>query len=274
MPSIRRSWATTARHARWFRPQACIMDFKLKLKPLLPYTLKSGFRLRRRWKDEGCDRTIVSLRRTDFEYGPQSPYHGFKANGIYELPLGRGRRFLNHGGIVNALLGGYQFASIVRYESGRPISLVSNLGTLNRTGRSSRDAVSLASGVTWDAVRSQIGVRRDPSGQILYFPANFAENFVNPQPGTLGSLGRGLIEGPSFFTTDFSLIKRFGVTENQNVEFRAELFNLFNNVNFNIPIANNTGNPPTVNRNGANLGVIDSIRGNPRIIQFALRYNF
>lgn len=189
------------------------------------------------------DRTIVSLRRTDFEYGPQSPYHGFKANGIYELPVGRGQRFMNKGGIVNAFLGGFQIGGIVRYESGRPISIVSNLGTLNRTGRSSRDAVSLAPGLTWEGVRSQIGVRRDPSGQILYFPANFADNFVNPQPGTLGSLGRGLVQGPSFFTTDFSVIKRTAITENQNVEFRAEFFNVFNNVNFNIPIANNTGNP-------------------------------
>ncbi|MGH9944054.1 MAG: hypothetical protein ACRD9R_17050, partial [Pyrinomonadaceae bacterium] len=220
------------------------------------------------------DRTIVSLRRTDFEYGPQSPYHQFKANGIYDLPLGRGRRFLNRGGLVNALLGGFQLGGIVRYESGQPLSIVSNLGTLNRTGRSSRDAVSLADGVSLADVRSQIGVRRDPSGQILYFPAGFADNFVNPQPGTLGSLGRGIIEGPGFFTTDFSVIKRTGITENQNIEFRAEFFNLFNTVNFNIPIANNTGNPPTLNKNGANFGVIDSIRGDPRIIQFALRYNF
>ena len=220
------------------------------------------------------DRTIVSLRRTDFEYGPQSPYHEFKANGIYELPIGRGQRFLNRGGIANALLGGFQLGTIVRYESGQPLSLVANLGTLNRTGRSSRDAVSLASGVTLEDVRSQIGVRRDPSGQILYFNPDFADNFIDPQPGTLGSLGRGAIEGPGFFTTDFSVIKRTSITENQNVEFRAEFFNVFNNVNFGIPSPNNTGNPPTLNVNGANFGVIDSTRGNPRIIQFALRYNF
>ena len=220
------------------------------------------------------DRTIVSLRRTDFEYGPQSPYHEFKANGIYELPIGRGGRFLNQGGVVGALLGGFQLGGIVRYESGQPLSLVAALGTLNRSGRSGRDAVSLASDATLEDVRSQVGVRRDPSGQILYFNPDFAANFVNPQPGTLGSLGRGAIEGPGYFTTDFSVIKRTAITENQNVEFRAEFFNVFNNVNFGLPSPSNTGNPPTLNVNGANFGVIDSTRGNPRIIQFALRYNF
>ncbi len=220
------------------------------------------------------DRTFVSLRRTDFEYGPQSPYHEFKANGIYELPIGRGQRFLNRGGIANALLGGFQLGGILRYESGQPLSLVAELGTLNRSGRSGRDAVSLASGVTLEDVRSQIGVRRDSSGQILYFYPDFAANFVDPQPGSLGSLGRGAIEGPGFFRTDFSVIKRTRITENQNVEFRAEFFNVFNNVNFGIPSPSNTGNPPTLNVNGANFGVIDSTRGNPRIIQFALRYNF
>ncbi|MCA1626927.1 MAG: hypothetical protein LC742_03055, partial [Acidobacteria bacterium] len=173
------------------------------------------------------DRTIVSLRRTDFEYGPQSPYHEFKANGIYELPVGRGRRFLNQGGIVNALLGGFQLGGIVRYESGQPLSLVAALGTLNRTGRSGRDSVNLAPGVTLDDMRRQVGVRRDPSGQILYFDSSFRDNFVNPEPGTLGALGRGAIEGPGFFTTDFSGIKRTAITENQNIEFRAEFFNVF-----------------------------------------------
>lgn len=220
------------------------------------------------------NRTIVSLRRTDFEYGPQSPYHEFKANGIYELPFGRGQRFLNRGGITNALLGGFQLGTIVRYVSGQPLSLVADLGTLNRSGRSSRDAVSLAPGVTLADVRSQIGVRRDSSGQIRYFDADFGSNFVNPEPGALGSLGRGAIEGPSFFTTDFSVIKRTRITENQNVEFRAEFFNVFNNVNFGIPSPDSTGNPPTLNVNGANFGVIDETRGSPRIIQFALRYNF
>ncbi|HVF28496.1 MAG TPA: hypothetical protein VM943_09670 [Pyrinomonadaceae bacterium] len=48
----------------------------------------------------------------------------------------------------------------------------------------------------------------------------------------------------SFFTTDFSVIKRTSITEKQNVEFRADFFSVFSNVNFNISIANNIGNPP------------------------------
>ena len=206
------------------------------------------------------DRSIVSLRRTDFEYGPQSPFHQFRANFIYELPLGKGRRFINQGGrggLVNLLLGGFQFGGIVRYESGTPLSITAGLGTLNRTGRSDRDSVDLVPGVTYDQLRDALGVRTDSSGRIVYFDSGFNGLLANPQPGTLGNLGRGVITGPSFFTTDFSVIKRAGITETQNVEFRAEFFNVFNDVNFGFP---------NTNRNNANFGVIDSIRGEPRIV--------
>ncbi len=51
-----------------------------------------------------------------------------------------------------------------------------------------------------------------------------------------GQLGRNIIRGPKQINTDFSIIKSIPVTESQRVEFRAEFFNLFNNVNFANPV--------------------------------------
>ena len=212
--------------------------------------------------------SFISQRDPDYEFIAQNPYHVFKANFLYQLPFGKGKEFFNRGGISNVLLGGFQIGAIVRAESGDILTITSGLGTLNRAGRSAGNAVDVVSGASLSDLRGQIGARTDANARIVFFDADFANNFANPQPGTLGNLGRGRFEGPGFFTTDFSVIKRIPITERQNIEFRAEFFNVFNNVNFSNPSAVN------LNFNSSNFGVIDNIRGNPRIVQFALWYNF
>lgn len=86
-----------------------------------------------------------------------------------------------------------------------------------------------------------------------------------PRAGAVGSLGLSPIFGPGYFNFDFSLLKRTRIREEVNMEFRAEIFNLFNNVNF--------GNP-TTSINSANFGRITTTNGRPRLMQFALRLNF
>jgi hypothetical protein len=91
------------------------------------------------------------------------------------------------------------------------------------------------------------------------------------QPATIGDpgfgqLGRNIIRGPKEIDTDFSIIKSIPVTESQRVEFRAEFFNLFNNVNF--------ANPVNVIYPSTDFGAIVSTTTGPRVIQFGLKYNF
>ena len=71
--------------------------------------------------------------------------------------------------------------------------------------------------------------------------------------------------GPRFINVDFSSIKKTRITETMNVEFRAEIFNLFNNVNY---------DNPDLDINSASFGRITSIVGRPRLMQFAIRLNF
>ena len=82
--------------------------------------------------------------------------------------------------------------------------------------------------------------------------------------GDFGQLGRNIIRGPKQINTDFSIMKFIPVTESQRVEFRAEFFNLFNNVNF--------ANPVNIHPS-SNFGPIVSTTTGPRVVQFALKYN-
>ena len=83
-------------------------------------------------------------------------------------------------------------------------------------------------------------------------------------PG-FGQLGRNILRGPKQINTDLSIMKNIPVTESQRVEFRAEFFNLFNNVNW--------ANPVNI-QSSANFGQIAATSTGPRVIQFALKYEF
>jgi hypothetical protein len=214
-------------------------------------------------------RSFIDLRNPGYDYQSQSPYHQFKANAIYEVPFGKGRQYFSKG-VLSQVLGGFQLGGIVRLRSGEPLTIVSGLGTLNSKARSSSATVNGANntvdlvGITLDQLRGALGART-LNNRIYYIDPALVTNFANPKPGTLGSLPHGVLTGPRFFRADFSVLKRTRVTEHQNIEFRAEFFNVFNTVNF---------DNPNLNINDPNFGVITTIRDQPRVIQFALRYNF
>ena len=90
--------------------------------------------------------------------------------------------------------------------------------------------------------------------------------FVSPTAfGDFGQLGRNIIVGPKQIDTDLSIMKNIPVTESQRLEFRAEFFNLFNNVNW--------ANPINI-QSSYNFGSIVSTTTGPRVVQFALKFNF
>jgi hypothetical protein len=98
-----------------------------------------------------------------------------------------------------------------------------------------------------------------------------------------GNVGRNVLRGPKQTNVDFSVIKRFPLSESKNIEFRAEFFNLFNHVNFANPISNlnafgSSGGSIDSNTgriiNPGDFGRITSTSNNPRLIQFALKFNY
>ncbi|HUM04625.1 MAG TPA: hypothetical protein VLT90_04135, partial [Terriglobales bacterium] len=90
--------------------------------------------------------------------------------------------------------------------------------------------------------------------------------FPYPAAGEIGTGGRNAFCGPRYFDVDMSLVKRFKITEQYAVSFRAEAYNLFNNVNFDAPNANLS----TL----TTFGKISGTVGNARVLQIALRFDF
>src|SRR5262249_12024743 len=100
--------------------------------------------------------------------------------------------------------------------------------------------------------------------------------FVQAPEGELGTASRTPLSGPDFVNTDFSIIKRFRITERVATDFRAEFFNLFNHAQFGLPNADLAaghvnGVPQPLN---PTLGTITYTVNNPRLIQFALKLTF
>ncbi len=172
----------------------------------------------------------------------------------YELPVGKGRRFLNGSRVADLALGGWHVGSIFTMRTGFPFSPLmgydpSNTGS-NGAVRTDRVANgNLASG------------KRSPN---LWFDINA---FPLPAPYTFGNAGKNILVGPGEVTADISIRKVFNVTERSNLEFRAEAFNAFNHAVFAQPDNYITDGP------GA-AGVITSTVIPQRQLQFALKVHF
>ncbi len=213
--------------------------------------------------------------------------HTVNINAIYELPFGKNKQFLNGGGVLDRIFGGWQVSSIINISSGSPISIRDAGGTLNRGGRSARQTATTS--LTTEQIKDLIGIFKvgnttyfiNPSviapdgtatgGNVLGTPTTFAgQVFFHNQPGQTGNLPRHFLNGPLFFNWDAGLIKNVRLNETMRVQLRAEAFNVLNNVNFNIGENSNI-----FNINSVTFGQIG--QGNtfaPRIMQFAVRFEF
>jgi len=107
---------------------------------------------------------------SEFGVGDQDTGHVFNFNGIYELPFGKGKKFFSGAnGIVDRIIGGWQFTSIIRLTSGTPLSIVDPRGTLNRAGRSGRQTAS--SNLSHAELRALMGVFRTNCGVFFINPS-------------------------------------------------------------------------------------------------------
>lgn len=174
---------------------------------------------------------------------------------VYELPFGRGRRFGSSvTPALNTLIGGWQLNTITTMQSGVPvvISGANNFRATrpNSTGQSAR--LSKRSSDRWFDTAQ----------------------FVNPPNFTLGNVGRTLpdVRAPGIFNMDLSAIKDTPLTEQIQLQFRAEAFNWLNRVNLGLPNGGFSAGPDGRNQSAA-FGTIVSAR-DARIIQFGLKLLF
>ena len=179
--------------------------------------------------------------------------HIFTGSYYYQLPFGRGQRFLTQANsVVNGLLGGWEITGITRYNTGAPVNILLGFDNGNTGLGSTRP----------DRVVGQparIGGGDKTRG--WFNPAAFRA----PPPFSFGNLGRNAERGPNFGNWDFGLFKNFPIREEVRIQFRSEFFNLFNNVNLGAP----GGTLGT-----AGFGVVGGTANRSREIQFALKVIF
>src|SRR5579872_615148 len=219
--------------------------------------------------------------RPDLEHGPVAPdlRHRFTISYLYELPVGHGRHFGgNMKGVTDAVLGGWQVAGITSAQTGEAITAVmstdfSNTGSFSYRPNQVANPYDFSFNTASQATDYQCS---NPGHQTLDCWFNQAA-FVTPPlaPGqqsahAYGNSKIGNLRGPHLVDFDFVLQKNFTVFEKQQLQFRAEFFNLFNHPNFGLP-GGGSGQIP-VDFPGA--AAITNTAADNRQIEFALKYTF
>jgi len=189
--------------------------------------------------------------------------HNITANGLYELPFGKGKHWGNNAPAwANQIIGGWQISGLMRYRSGNPLTVTNN--GLYPTNYLSAALALLRPGTSMPD--NGVGYNQANNPSLFRQTAAAAAAFMGQYPGTAGP--RNILTGPSFTNFDLSAGKWFFLPwEGHRVQFRAEAFNAFNMVNFS---ANNISlrlDQP------ASFGQFTEVMP-PRVMQFALRYEF
>jgi len=194
-------------------------------------------------------------RRLEKSIGEFDQTHALKMSTVYELPFGRGRRFLaaSHP-VVNAILGGWRISGIMMYASGFPIRLIRN-NPLPIFNRDTRPVIT-----SYEGWRAPIkGSKFDPGVDRFLDLAAFP-----PQPVAFGNVTRHNPKVRSFpiFEENVSLAKSFPFGERLRLDFRWEAFNLFHRTTF------STG---STNLNATTFGIVSSQINEPRRMQAGLK---
>ena len=236
-------------------------------------------------RDPSLDKTL----------SPFDLVHSFKANWIWELPVGRGQWLASGAnGLVDRLVGGWAIHGQARIQSGSTFSF-GNVQLVGMTAKELQDAVK---------------IRQDPSGLVFFLPDDIILNTrraFNSTATGFGSLGAPtgkyiapansngciqeftgqcgisnlILHGPSLTRFDISIVKKTQVSEKVNIELRAEFLNAFNNINFKVG-SQTAADTSITNFSGATFGqtanayqdlsTTNDVGG--RMIQIVLRINF
>lgn len=181
--------------------------------------------------------------------------HRFVMNTVYSPPnLRSGPE------AFQAILSHWQFSGVMVLQSGLPITPLDS------------SAGSVYGNIVGFTRAQCTGLNPASSGSVIsrlngwFNPAAFAAPPTIGDGTGFGNCGVGILRGPDQKNLDFAVTRNFSITERNKIQFRAEFFNLFNTPNFGLPVTDRNAGPA--------FGVITSSASNPRIIQFALKYQF
>ncbi len=208
--------------------------------------------------------------RDNFSVSDFDVRHIFNMNSVFELPIGRGKTFFNGmGPVTNALFGGWQVSSIFRFNTGLPIT---------------DGFVDIAGWPTNWNVRSYVTRVRDVQTSPTKNGANGSPNlfsdvtaayqsFRNAAPGETGD--RNVLRYPGYIVLDMGLAKSFSMPwrEGHKLQIRVDAFNVTNTQRF-TTADTIFGLDPYSGTPSSTFGNFSQIQGSPRVLQFAVRYDF
>jgi hypothetical protein len=185
----------------------------------------------------------------------------FVASVVYELPFGKGKKYLNHvGRAANLFIGGWQLNDITSWQTGvnRSVSSTNLTGLSYITQRADATVVNPYS--SFNGISPGSGFDSNNTNRYWFNPAAFSTTL----PLKFGTSGRDIIQAPAWWNSDISLFKNFPIREQMVLQFRAESFNALNNVKF---------FPPDMSVVSPTFATLQSA-DRPRLMQLALRFTF
>lgn len=190
--------------------------------------------------------------------------HVINANAVYELPFGPGKPYLNQPGIARNIFGSWEFNTIVSAHTGFPVNVTVDRNSADvPDGNTNNQRPDLVPGVSLTP----------PGGATIAEWLNPAA-FAVPAPGTYGDAPRDVARAPGAWQIDMAMGKRISLSERLSLQFRAEVFNIFNHPQYGPPLADFSAGPGVFGSiiSTVNTGPVGT--GTPRQIQFMLRFAF
>lgn len=212
--------------------------------------------------------------RCDYASSDFDARHSGTFSAVYELPFGRGRRYLTSGTATDLLIGGWSVNTLLSARAGLPVNVFLN-----------RNSNEMLDGNNVDQRPNRV------PGVPLYLGRGISQwinpaAFSLPAVGAWGNAGRNLLTGPALWQDDSAVEKNFRITERNNVTFRAEAFNIFNRAQYGQPSSTLS---ITTAKSGvrsltvpSSFGTITSTvnsaglvgTGTPRVLEFSLRITY
>jgi hypothetical protein len=235
-----------------------------------------------------------------FAWGPDdfNRNHAFVINTVYELPFGRGKKFMSDSGrAADLLIGGWQVTNTLNYSGGLPFTpSLGECGQVSDAGPCRPIAKgTLATGTSRDSAGNLLWFKPLPQGALSQSPDVFSNTdltgldtctlarptsgpFSLPACGQIGNVGRNSYRGPRGFYSDLALSKTFSITERYKAQFRFDAYNVFNHPV--LAFSSTQGN--TCVDCGSDSGRISDIENNNspgspsgmRQLQFGVRFTF
>jgi len=193
--------------------------------------------------------------------------HQFNLNWVAELPVGRGRAFAGSAsGLLDAFIGGWSTSGVARYTSGFPFSV---------DGGQRWPTDWFLTAVTQMTAKPKTGTFKNARSVNLFAdPGTAQQDFTLPLPGGVGS--RNVLRGNGYADWDMSLYKSWKMPyrESHSLQFRWDVFNVPNLTRFNAQSVGSSALLTSLTQQPTNFGAYTSLLTQPRVMQFALRYEF